>query len=86
MQHEAALASFRKVVGLGWLLATLQFGALAPLGPAAFKPFPVSALVREEDLRLCTTGYTKKSRQLLLLMLRCTGAEVGAAPAELHLR
>lgn len=81
MQHEAALASFRRVVGLGWLLASVQCGGPAPLGPRAFKPFPVSALVREGDLRLCTTGYAGKPRQLLLLMMRCSGAEVRAAAA-----
>lgn len=62
-------------------MATVGRGAPAPLGPRAFKPFPASALVRESDLRLSTTGYAGRARNLLLLLLRCTGAEVGAAPA-----
>lgn len=78
---------YRQCVSVVWVMACVARGAVVPVGTlAALKPFRATALTSPSQHSATFSGFKGVERQLMLLLLRFTGAKVGARALLLRLR
>lgn len=78
-RHLLATGELRRTVGLLWVLASIAKGRPVAAGrQRRYKPFERSALTTPSAQRACCSGFKDLERRFVMLLMRCTGAEVGA--------
>jgi hypothetical protein len=83
-EHQEACHLFKRCVNIAWVLAAVMLGSLpsstggSSSSSSRYRPFPMAAIASSSTQRACISGFTGNERAVVTLMLRCTGAKVGA--------